>query len=90
MIVCRRLLSERSRAPAKILKFSSDVCVCVCVCVELLTPIFKDCVKNSTFSDELKCVDVTSLSKDGQTNARTIFTPISVLPTVSKLLERIM
>ena len=70
--------------PSKILKSNSDLCV------EPLTQIFNDCVDNSTFHDELKCADVTSLPKNGPTNTRTNFRPISVLPTVSKLFERIM
>ena len=47
-------------------------------------------IDNSTFPDELKCADVTSLPKNGRANNRTNFRPISVLPTVSKLFERIM
>ena len=70
--------------PPKILKSNSDVCV------EPLTQILNDCIEDSTFPDELKCADVTSLPKSGPTNTRTNFRPISVLPTVSKLFERIM
>ena len=68
--------------PPKILKSNSDV--------EPLTKIFNNCIENSSIPDELKCADVTSLPKDGPTNSRTNFRPISVLPTVSKLFERIM
>ena len=60
------------------------------VCVEPLTQIFNDCIEKSTFPDELKCADVSSLPKNGSANTRTNFRPISVLPTVSKLFERIM
>ena len=49
-----------------------------------------DCIESSSFPDELKCVDVTSLPKNGPSNSRTNSRPISVLPTVSKLFERIM
>ena len=70
--------------PPKILKSNSDVCV------EPLTQIFNDCIEKSTFPDELKCADVSSLPKNGSTNTRTNFRPSSVLPTVSKLFERIM
>ena len=58
--------------------------------MEPLTQIFNDCIEKSTFPDELKCADVSSLPKNGSTNTRTNFRPISVLPTVSKLFERIM
>ena len=70
--------------PPKILKSNSDICV------EPLTQIFNDCIENSSFPDELKCADVTSLPKNGPSNSRTNFRPISVLPTVSKLFDRIM
>ena len=70
--------------PPKILKSNSDIYV------EPLTQIFNDCIENSSFPDELKCADVTSLPKNGPFNSRTNFRPISVLPTVSKLFERIM
>ena len=70
--------------PPKILKSNSDVCV------EPLTQIFNDCIENSSFPDEVKCADVTSLPKNGPSNSRTNFRPISVLPTVSKLFERMM
>ena len=69
--------------PPKILKSNSDVCV------EPFTNLI-DCIENSTFPDELKCADVTPLPKNGPTNTRTNFRPISVLPTVSQLFERIM
>ena len=68
--------------PPKILKSN--------ICVEPLTQIFNDCIENSSFPDELKCADVTSLPKNGPSNSRTNFRPISVLPTVSKLFERII
>ena len=45
--------------PPKILKSNSDVCV------EPLTQIFKDCIEHSSFPNELKCGDVTSLPKNG-------------------------
>ena len=37
-----------------------------------------------------QCADVTSLPKNGPSNTRTNFRPISVLPTASKVFERIM
>ena len=40
--------------------------------------------------NEIKYADVTSLPKNEQANNTTTFRPISVLPTVSKLFERIM
>ena len=58
--------------------------------MEPLTQIFNDCIDNSTFPDELKCVDVTSLPKNEPANNTANFRPISVLLTVSKLCERMI
>ena len=60
------------------------------ICIEPLMQIFNDCIGNSSCPDELKCADVTSLPKNGPSNSGTNFRPISFLPTVSKLFERIM
>ena len=76
--------TTHKNVPPKILKSNSDICV------EPLTQIFNDCIENSSLPDELKCADVTSLPKNGQSSSRTNFRPISVLRTVSKLFERIM
>ena len=43
-----------------------------------------------SFPDELKCAHVIFLPKNGPTNSRSNFRLISVLPTVSKLFERII
>ena len=67
----------------KFLKSTSDVCV------EPMQ-ISNDCIANSSFPDKLKCADIASLPKNGPSNSRTNFRPISVLPTVSKLFEIIM
>ena len=76
--------TTKKNIPPKILKSNSNVCV------EPLTKIFNDCIDKSTFPDELKCADVTSPPKNGPANNKTNFRPISVLPSVSKIFERIM
>ena len=58
--------------------------------MEPLTQTFNDCIENSTLPDELKCADVTSLPNNGPIKTRANFRPIGILPTVSKLFERIM
>ena len=60
------------------------------VYVEPLTHIFNDYIANLTFPDELKYADVTSLPKNELANNKANFRPISVMPTASKLFERIM
>ena len=65
--------------PPKILKSNSDVCV------EPFTQTFNDRVGNSTFPDELKCANVTSLPKNGPTNTRTNFRPIDLLAILKRI-----
>ena len=70
--------------PPKILKEHSDVC----------SPILKELInytfKNNEFPDKLKLADVTPVfKKDDATNVKN-YRPISVLPSSSKIFERIM
>ena len=56
----------RRLIPPKTLRSTSDVCV------KSLTKIFifNHCLENSSFPDEIKCVDVISLPNSGPTNSR--------------------
>ena len=70
--------------PPKILKNNSDICS------EPLQEIFNNCIGNSNFPDELKCADVSSLHKQKESTVKKNYRPISVLPTVSKVFERLL
>ena len=70
--------------PPKILKNNSDICS------EPLQEIFNNCIGNPTFPDELKCADVSSLHKQKESIVKKNYRPISVLPTVSKVFERLL
>ena len=70
--------------PAKVLKNSSEICS------ESLQLIFIDCVQNGLFPDLLKLADVTTLHKTGEKTRKENYRPVSVLPTVSKVFERIL
>ena len=63
---------------------------CLDVCKSTLHQIINESLTNNKFPDDLKLADVTPVFKSGdKTNVKN-YRPISVLPTVSKLLERIM
>ena len=64
---------------------------CLDVCSQTLHKIINESLTiNNKFPDELKLAEVTPVFKsEDKTNAKN-YRPISVLPTVSKLLERIM
>ena len=67
--------------PAKVLKSSSEICS------ESMQLLFNDCVQNGLFPDLLKLADVTSLHKMEEKTRRKIYRPVSVLPTVFKVLR---
>ena len=70
--------------PPNLLKTNSDICA------EPLQKVFNECVSKSQFPDELKAADVSSLFKKDFSTPKTNYRPISVLPTVSKIYERLM
>ena len=49
-----------------------------------------NCLRTCKFPDELKLADVTPIFKKGEETLAKNYRPISVLPVVSKVLERIM
>ena len=51
--------------------------------------IFTYCIENSIFPTELECADVSALHKKGETTKKNDYRPISILPTISKVLERL-
>ena len=56
----------------------------------LYTLIFNNCIENGLFPDSLKLADITSLHKMDEKTRKKNYRPVSVLPTVSKVFERIM
>ena len=52
--------------------------------------IFNNSIEQSSFPDELKFADVSSLFKKEVKTFKGNYRPISVLPTVSQVLERLM
>ena len=54
------------------------------------THIFNQAIISSSFPDQWKVASVTPLLKNGQRNSPGNYRPISVLPAISKIMERIM
>ena len=70
--------------PTKILKQSSKSCS------DTLKKLFNDALRDGYFSDKLKRADKTPVfKKDNPTKAKN-YRPVSVLPGVSKIFERLM
>ena len=70
--------------PARILKENSDILSVV------LQFLFNSHMSKSTFPEELKAGDITSLFKQEDAFSKKNYRPITVLPSVSKIFERLM
>ena len=70
--------------PPKILKESRECCS------DILQKLFNNTLSNKEFPDELKLADVTPIYKKDDPNKSKNYRPVSVLPVVSKVFEKIM
>ena len=70
--------------PAEMLKSIIDVHV------SLLTKIMNSYIRNGCFPDELKAAEVTTIFKKNDDLDKENYRPVSVLPHVSKIIERVM
>ena len=68
-------------------KFRKKTCS---VCSNPLLHIIHDGISNSSFDDGLKCANITPVHKKGETTDKTNYRPVSILPVVSKIFERVM
>ena len=57
---------------------------------EPLTSIYNTCIDSSTFPDSLKIAKVIPLFKDGDRELASNYCPISLLPTISKIFEKLI
>ena len=70
--------------PTKIVKLANKQ-----ICKDLANCI-NECIKQNKFPNELKIADVTPVLKKDDPLDKTSYRPISMLPTVSKIFERIL
>ena len=70
--------------PTKLLKQSSKCCS------DTLQKLFNDALRDGYFPDKLRRSDVTPVFKKGDTTKAKNYRPVSVLPEVSKIFERVM
>ena len=56
----------------------------------ILTYFFNSCMLSGTFPDELKIARVIPLFKSGDVNLMSNYRPISILPTLSKIFEKLI
>ena len=70
--------------PTKILKLAVDEYVYA------LTDCFNEALNSNSFPDELKMADIIPIHKKGPTTDKCNYRPISLLPTLSKVFERLI
>ena len=73
-----------SAIPIKLVKLANKR-----ICKELANCI-NECIKQNKFPNELKIADITPIFKKEDPLDKTYYRPISILPTASKIFERIL
>ena len=68
--------------PTKIIKENADIFA------DILLASFNDSVEKSNFPSSLKKANITPVSKKGDRNSKDNYRPVSILPNMSKILER--
>ena len=76
--------SQSSNIPTKIIKENSDIFG------KVLCSSINDSIKSFTFPSCLKEAEVTPIHKKGKKDKKENYRPVSILPVLSKLFERIM
>ena len=77
-------VSSISSIPPKILETNADLFYFP------LVELFNRLVQEGSFPNDLKCADVLTLFKKGDTMCTEIYKPINLLPAISKLFERLL
>ena len=70
--------------PPKILKQNNDICSGV------LSVNLNRCIAKGIFPDNLKSADITPTFKEGDRHLKCNHRPVSILPTLSKLYEKLL
>ena len=77
-------LSSKDSIPPKMLKISSEATA------NILQKLLNNSLETGAFPDSLKLADITPVFKNKDPLNKTNYCPVSVLPIVSKLFEKIM
>lgn len=89
MLVHKELSKMKAKKAIGLYKISARVLRdAVCIIETLLTYIINSSLKFGKFPSHWKCAKVTALFKQGDRATMDNYRPISVLPTVSKVIER--
>ena len=80
---CKKATTHNN-IPSKHLKLTLDICS------PILLKVVNDTIASSSFPDELKLADVTPIHKKDDATCAKNYRPVSVLPAVSKVYERLI
>ena len=73
-----------SNIPSSILKLTIDICA------EYIKRSVNICIVKCKFPEELKCGEITPCHKGEEETAKKNYRPISILPCLSKIFERVL
>ena len=76
--------SVSGNIPTRMLKLAAYYCV------PFLTTCFNDCIISGTFPNRLKLADIIPSFKKGSSTDKSNYRPISLLPAISKIFERLL
>ena len=76
--------SVSGNIPTRVLKIAAASCT------PFLTSCFNDCITSGIFPDRLKLADIIPSFKKGSHTDKANYRPISLLPVVSKIFERLL
>ena len=75
---------RKENIPPKLLKGNIDIC-------ELfISSNINDCIENGMFPSSLKLADITPIFKNNNRFLKTNYRPISMLPTLTKIYEKML
>ena len=75
---------QKDNIPPKLLKDNNDICSIV------LSSDINRCIHNGNFPNNLKNADITPTFKKGDRLSKCNYRPVSILPTLSKVYEKIL
>ena len=75
---------KKDNIPPKLLMANGDICSII------ITPDLNRCIANGTFPINLKYADITPIFKKNVRLLKINYRPVSILPTVSKIYEKIL
>ena len=75
---------QKDNIPPKLLKDNKEICSAI------ITSDFSDCILKGEFPSNLKVADITPTFKKDDRLLKSNYRPISILPTLSKIFEKIL